>query len=406
MNKLDLSRRDDRGANRCPTICHVLHSLDVGGAELLAVQIAEQTLLDCRPVFLCLDEKGVLGERLEQQGMTVEVVGRKPGFDLPSVGRLRRFFEREEVDLVHAHQYGPFFYSSLARGVQVKFPILFTEHGRDYPDFRRTKRVIANRILLRRHDRVAAVGKHVKTALIENEGIAHGRIEVIYNGVEAGKFDAAGPRRAQVRRELGLRDSDVAIVQVARLNHLKDFGTAVHALAEVCSRNDCVRYVIIGEGERRRMIEAAVKRLGLQEKVQLLGLRHDVPRLLEGMDLFLLSSISEGIPLTVIEAMLAGLPGVATRVGGNSEVVVDGETGLLANPQDARDIAEKLLTLTDDESRRKKFGRCARERAMLMFQSTKMLESYSQLYCEMLKSAGWEGLTLCETDNSSKVPAR
>ncbi len=366
-----------------PTICHVLHTLDVGGAELLAKQFAFEFADRFRPVFLCLDAIGTLGEQFRERGVTVKVVGRNPGFDHQCARRIARFLREENVQLVHAHQYAPFFYSSLARIFNGNYPILFTEHGRDYPDYRRSKRVWANKLLLRRHDRVVAVGECVRSALIDYEGLSSSRVKVIYNGVDGNQFNPQRPSRKRVRKSLGLDDGEIAIVQVARLNRLKDYGTAILAMAQVCKAASNVKYFIVGEGEERSVIERSVQDLNLQERVRMLGLRNDVPNLLEGMDMFLLSSLTEGIPLTLIEAMFAQLPCIATRVGGIQECVVDGITGLVSAANQPDDLAEQLLSLVRSPATRLQMGERGRERAIGMFHSDRMFEEYECLYYEL-----------------------
>ncbi|MEX2174073.1 MAG: glycosyltransferase, partial [Pirellulaceae bacterium] len=162
-----------------PVVCQLVHTLNVGGAELLARQFAERARDEFDFVFVCLDSPGVMADELRADGFAVEVLGRRPGFDLACARRLLQVFRRYDVKLVHAHQYAPFFYSAIARLLGWrKLPIVFTEHGRDYPDFRRTKRVLANRCLLRASDRVIGVGECVRGALVANEGLRPERVEV------------------------------------------------------------------------------------------------------------------------------------------------------------------------------------------------------------------------------------
>src|SRR5262249_41513611 len=136
------------------TVCQVLHSLCVGGAEVLATRLARRLRSDYRFVFLCLDDLGSLGEELRREGFTVEVLGRRPGFDSRLIWRMACFLRREQVDLLHAHQYAPFFYGIAARLLWRRPPLLFTEHGRTFPDYPRSKRILANRLFLERRDRV------------------------------------------------------------------------------------------------------------------------------------------------------------------------------------------------------------------------------------------------------------
>ncbi len=165
-------RVDSRtGSAHRPTVCHVLHSLQVGGGETLARSIALRNAREFRFVFAVLDELGTLGQDLLERGFKVSVIGRRPGLDLGCARRLRELFRQERADVIHAHQYGPLLYSALARFPGRLTPILFTEHGRDFPDYRRWKRVWANRLLLSQEDRLIAVGDSVRRALIEYEGL-------------------------------------------------------------------------------------------------------------------------------------------------------------------------------------------------------------------------------------------
>jgi glycosyltransferase involved in cell wall biosynthesis len=369
----------------------VLHTLRVGGGEVLAHKFAVENSDEFRPVFALLDEVGTLGEELRREGCVVELIGRQPGFDIACARKLAKFFRRESVSVVHAHQYAPLFYSSLARLPSRRIPILFTEHGRDYPDYRRWKRVWANRFLTSGKDRFVAVGQYVRNALIKFEALPADRIDVIYNGRDLRVYSPVRSLRDEVRDELGLSHDAIVIIQVARLNRLKDYPTALRVMGRLKSESPKTVLVIVGEGEERQHVQSLVKELDLTASVRLLGERNDVSRLLQAADLFLLTSVSEGIPLTLIEAMAAALPCVATRVGGVPEIVSDGETGFLANPGDEHELARHILRLGADPQLRECAGRAAMARVLSRFDELPMLESYRQLYREMVsdRSRAW-----------------
>jgi glycosyltransferase involved in cell wall biosynthesis len=367
-----------------PIVCQLLHTLHVGGAEVLAARLARRLRDRVRFVFICLDELGTLGQQLRDEGFAVEVVGRRPGLDWRCACRLSRLLRRHGVQVVHAHQYTPFFYALATRLLFCSIPILFTEHGRHHPDYPRRKRMVVNRLMLRRRDRVVGVGEAVRQALIVNEGFPARRIEVVYNGIDEQAFRATGQDREAIRAEVGLAADDFVILQVARLDYLKDHGTAIRTLARVVPRMSRARLVLVGEGPEGPAIQDLVGQLGLKEHVRLLGLRQDVARLLRAADLFLLTSVSEGIPLTIIEAMCAGLPVVSTRVGGTGEVVLDGESGFLAPARDDGALAEAVLRLGGDPEWRLRLGVNGRERARALFSEARMAERYFRLYTEML----------------------
>jgi glycosyltransferase involved in cell wall biosynthesis len=350
-------------------------------------------------VFFCLDEVGPLGEALRSEGFVVEALDRRPGLDWAVGRRLRGLMRKHQVGLLHAHQYTPFFYAALARGwVGPRVPILFTEHGRHYPDPRKWKRILANQVLLGRGDRVTAVGQFVKDALVRNEGIKADRITVVPNGIEVERFLVTPAQRAaagaELRRGLGLSDDARIVLQVARFHPVKDHATAVRAFhlldtpGQAAPRAN-VHLVLVGDGERRGAIEQLVGELSLQDpsfrgRVHFLGVRTDIPRLTAGADVFMLSSLSEGISVTLLEAMAAGLPIAATAVGGNAEVVVDEETGLLAPRRDIRALATALGRLCDDEALRRRLGAAGLARVRLHFTQARMHEQYAALYEAML----------------------
>jgi glycosyltransferase involved in cell wall biosynthesis len=368
-----------------PTICQVLHSLAVGGAEVLADRLARRLSGRFRFVFVCLDELGELGESLRGDGVPVHVVDRKGGLDLGCARRLWRRLREENVDLVHAHQYTPFAYTLLARAWHRRPPILFHEHGRFHPDYPRRKRILFNRIMLRKPDRVVGVGNKVRDALIANEGIPADRVEVIYNGIPLEAYGNGEGERSAVREELGLFEGDFVLAQVARLDYLKDHLTAVRAIARCAASGPRIKLLLVGEGPERAAIEKEIAALGVHSSVRLLGLRQDVPRILAAADAGLLTSISEGIPLTVIEAMAAGLPVVSTDVGGVREVVLEGSTALLAPAGDDEALANSILKLASDPGLCRTLGTRGRERAFERFSEETMHENFARLYDEMLQ---------------------
>ncbi len=367
------------------TVGYVLHRMDRAGTEVLAGDLARRLGDRYRFVFLCLDGVGVLGEELASEGFVVTELGRRPGLDLKVAGRLRAAVRRHGIALLHAHQYTPFCYAALSRRLSAIPPILFTEHGRHYPDERKTKRVWANRWLLKPTDRVSAVGRFVKQALIDNEGIAENRVEVVYNGIDPDAFPPADDAsRADARRLIGVEDDIPLVMQVARFHPVKDHNTAVRAFARVVEDIPDARLCLVGDGAERPATEALAAELGIHDHVLFLGARNDVDKLLPGADVFLLSSLSEGVSVTLLESMATGLPIVATDVGGNGEVVTHDETGLLSPRGNDKALAENLITLLNAPDKRRMFGRAGRSRLLETFTQDRMHRQYADLYRRML----------------------
>ncbi|WP_425616576.1 glycosyltransferase [Anatilimnocola sp. NA78] len=375
-----LTMNDSLATSERPVVLQVLHSLEVGGAEILATRIARRLQHRYEFVFGCLDGLGTLGHELIGEGFRVEVLGRKAGLDVGCVRRLAQLAQSCRAGLIHAHQYTPFFYSRAPGWLGPRVPVLFTEHGRMHPDLPNRKRMLFNRLFLRSQDRVVAVGESVKTALVKNEGIPGNKIEVIYNGVRLDDFTTDASLREQMRSELGIRPQQPVAIQVARLDYLKDHSTAIRAAARVREQHPDFQLLLVGEGPERAKIEHEILERDLGATVRLLGLRSDVRQLLAAGDLFLLTSISEGIPVTLIEAMAARLPIVSTDVGGVAEVVLDGRNGWLAPAKNDEALATGILKVLRNPAQAQQLASAGAERAHDLFSEGQMHRSYATIY--------------------------
>lgn len=377
---LRLTPIDDR-----PTICHVIHALGVGGAEVLVDQMLRLLSEEFRCVVAVLDEIGEIGERLQQDGFTVAHLHRRPGIDRGCAKRLREFADREGAEMLHAHQYTPFFQSMLSRGLFGRRPVVFTEHGRHFPDVPSRKQMVVNRLMLRSCDRLIGCGSAVRQALIDNEGLPESRVEVIYNGVDLSAFGkpSAGARE-RIRAEFGFASTDFVAVLVARLHELKDHQTALRAVDEARRQIPGLRLLLAGDGDQRAAIEQTIQKRGLAQTVTLAGTRKDIADLLAASDVFLMSSISEGIPLTVIEAMAARRPVVSTSVGGIPELIEHGVTGLLAASGDSASLAAFLVELYRRPDHRERMANVAARYVVEKFSLNRMLNGYRDVYRDVL----------------------
>lgn len=369
-----------------PTICHVIHALGVGGAEVLVDQMLRLLSDEFRCVVAVLDEIGEIGERLQRDGFTVRFLNRQRGIDRGCAKRLREFADQEGAEILHAHQYTPFFQSMLSRGFFGRRPVVFTEHGRHFPDHPSRKRAIVNRLLLRNCDRLFGCGGAVRQALIDNEGLPQERIEVIYNGVDLASLSKPTTgAREHIRREFHFAETDFVAVLVARLHELKDHQTALRAVDAARKAIPGLRLLLVGDGNERPAIEQTLRTRGLEDCVTLAGTRKDVADLLAASDVFMMTSISEGIPLTIIEAMAARRPVVATAVGGLPELVEHGVTGFLAPARDDAQLAASLIELYRRPELRERMANVAAKRADGKFSLDGMLNGYRNVYREVLQ---------------------
>lgn len=377
-----------------PTIAQLLPTEARAGSDRLAVALARKLGDRYRFIFICMDEHGALGQKLDAQGFEVAYLPSGNDAGRSTVKSLRQCMRQHHVALIHAHQYSPFLCAAMARGVypslRRKPSILLTGHGRAFPDPCGLKRVVANRFLLTRHDRVTAVGQFAKQDLVAHEGIDERRIEVIYHGIDPSKFSSASRNgeaasiHREVRARLGVRPDAKLIIQVAQLQPEKDHVTAVAALAFVVRAVPDAVLVMVGDGvEKRRLIAKAVE-FGVANNIRMLGARSDVRRLMAAADVCLLSSLHEGVSVTLLAAMALSKPIVATDVGGNSEIVEHGRNGMLCRSSDARGIGHSLITLLRNVKMRSQMGRAGRTRLLQRFTHERMQAGYAHVYEQML----------------------
>ncbi len=377
---------------KSPKILFLVDDFSQGGAARVVETLIKGLSLDpCsrpgtsfRPLLACLDAVGEPGEDLRQQGVKVFYLRRRPGVDWGLIPRLAKLIRREDIALVHAHQYTAYFYGALAAILAGFVKVIFTEHGRHYPDRRKPLQVLLNKfILIPCTAAVTAVSKAVKQSLVTYEGIPPERIRTLLNGIEVERFRLAGDNLKQ-RARLGCKPAELLIGMVARLGQEKDHITLLQAMPLVCRQTPSARLLIIGDGPKRKELEQLASSLDLGDQVIFTGKRQDIPELLAMLDLVVLSSFYEGTSVSLLEAMAAGKAVIASRIGGNPQVVVEGESGLLFKPGDSRELAQKMVYLLADVSLRKQMGEQGRKRAEELFSGSQMVKKYEGLYHEIL----------------------
>ncbi|WP_437278635.1 glycosyltransferase [Sorangium sp. So ce375] len=369
-------------------VAHVVLSLNVGGLERVVLRLLDRMARDrFAPVVCALEEPGALAEELARLGVPLVVIPRGPGLDPGLPVRLAAWLRREGIRLVHTHNPGPHLYGALAAGFARAAALLggagprvvHTKHGRNYPKEKR--KVLVNRLAAALTDRVVAVSDDARAVALEVEHVDPAKVVTILNGVDTDVFRPGDAGAARAR--LGVPATGYHVGCVARLSPEKDHATLLDAFARLCAVRPDARLTLIGDGSERPALEAQAARLGLGGAVVFAGTRGDVAELLPAFDVFALASLTEGISLTLIEAAAAGLPIVATRVGGNPEIVLEGETGLLVPPGAPETLAAALEAVAV-RGDRAEMGLRGRARVMERFGLDRMARAYEDLYDEVL----------------------
>jgi L-malate glycosyltransferase len=360
-----------------PSVLQVVLSLNPGGTERLVLELVERLAGESRQAVCCLDEAGAWGEALESDGTPVRSLRRQPGFHPWLAKRLAAAARDVRADVLHCHQYSPFVYGALARFLRPGLRVVFTEHGRlsDAPPSR--KRRLLNPVIAHAASKIASVSHDLKRHMVA-EGLPEDRIEVVHNGIELGP-EPASHAAADLRRRLDLPGDALIVGTVARLDPVKHLQTLVEAAAQLANRGRQVHVLVIGDGPERDRLERETRTRRLEHAVHFLGHRDDARTWLPGLDVYVNSSVSEGISLTILEAMAAGLPTVATAVGGTPEIVT-GEVGLLVPARDPSAVASALEVLADQPSVRATLGRAARARVAEHFTIETMTARYLRMY--------------------------
>ncbi len=344
-------------------ILHLINGLGTGGAEMLVVDLADAMRRHGHQVRIaCLaDVPGVPREKAERLGLDVTVLGRhrydpRQPFALARVGR--------GADVVHAHLFPSFYWAAVA---PMRTPVLFTEHNTWNRRMENPLLRLIDKFIYRRLDKVIAISDGTAEVLAGHLGVDASAYPVVLNGISDGLVEGPAAKRAEGGRRI--------IIVASLENRRKNINRAVRTVADVPGST----LTIVGEGEDRDEIEACVAELGLQDRVQLVGSRSDVPDLLRAHDLFLSTSHVEGFGLAAGEGMAVGLPVVAPRIPGISEVVTHNVSGLLFDPQDPAEPARSVNAVFDDRELADRLARDARIEAA-KFTIDKCASSYEEYY--------------------------
>lgn len=380
-----------RLSNKPPLIAHIVHRLDTGGLENGLVNLINNLPGDrYRHAVVCLTDYSGFRDRIERPDVEVIVLHKKEGKYPSLYGPLWKVIRQLRPDIVHTRNLATLEAQIPAYVFGVPHRI-HGEHGRDVSDLygkNRTYNMLRRGIRPLIH-RYITVSRDLRDWLHETVGVPLQRISQIYNGVDIRRFSPAVHGSFEGAEPGFLKGDAVVIGTVGRMSAVKDQVTLVKAFLALLDSEpgarDFLRLMVIGDGPVRGEVQALLQQAGAASLAWLPGDRSDIPELLRAMDVFVLPSLGEGISNTILEAMSTGLPVVATRVGGNAELVREAETGALVNPGDAGALAAALGTYIRDKALRMRQGAAARTRVEQCFSLETMVEGYLHAYDQLLQ---------------------
>lgn len=361
-------------------IIHVMNGLGIAGMEVgVAKLVNRQDPARFAPLLCCLEFASDDARGLVDPKIPIVVLGKRTGIDPTIVSKLVRLFRRERPHIVHSHNWATFLYTVVAAKL-TRVPVLIHgEHG--YEDHRAVmRRLGAKQFLARQVTRLTTVSSHLERLLIERWNVPPERVTFIPNGIDLDRFPLNGDSQS-LRREFGLAPEHRVITSIGRFVPVKDFPMLIRAFASVFAQHPESRLLLVGSGDREDLVCLADV-LGVRDAVLFPGSRLDVPALLALTDVYVNSSRIEGMSNTILEAMAAARPVVATDAGGNSELVREAENGFLVPPGDDSALAARVQQLLESSAMRSAMGRAGRRIVERHHSITRTVDAYNNMYLE------------------------
>lgn len=372
-------------------VLHLIETGGPGGAETVLLNLVKNLDSSRFRSVVGILRKGWLYDELRKTEAETVVLKSSASCDVSLLLAIIKAARGKTINLMHSHLPDMNFYSCLA-GKLIRVPVLATYHG--MVDMKKSLKGLLKYFTVgTTATKIVSVSNYLNEELSGLVGFGPHKIVTIYNGID---FDESDPfsNKADVekkKRELGLGDAEFLVGMVANLRKAKGYEYFIRSAAIVKHSCPSVKFIVIGEEDKeiKRRLNEEIAELDLSHQVHFLGFRKDVATILKMLDVFALSSVSEGFSLVTVEAMACGRPVVATEAGALKEIVTDGKTGFLVPPRDDRALAERIILLLKDKALAKRVGDAASREVKAKFHLAGMIRKYEDLYCECLKHSRW-----------------
>jgi len=362
-------------------VLFVIDELDIGGTEQQILELVKRLDRDRYVPMVACFRPGRVSKEIEAAGIRVFTLRKRAKLDLRLIGGLVELMRRQRIDIVQTYLFTANTWARLA-AIIARVPVIVSSE-RNVDMWEERFKPVIGRFLDRFTYRTTGNSQAVKDYLVK-KGLAADKVDVVYNGVDPERFEDEPVTPGVTRSELGISPHHSVVGLLARLEPQKDPLNFLRAAAIVVKKVPTASCLVIGGGSLQPELEREAQALGLGDRVTFTGPRRDVARLLAACDVSVISSVKEGMSNSIMESMAAGKPMVATRVGGNAELIADGETGFLVPPRDPGALAEAIERILEDPALAKAMGHQARVRIAERFSVAAMVRSMERLYGEAL----------------------
>lgn len=378
-------------------ILYIIGSLGMGGAERQLLYLVQgiARLADVTVVSLSRSDVRLLPEFERLAGVQTVLCRKRLGLDPMLIPRLVAVLRRERPVIVHTYLRTAGYWGRVAAyfaGVPIR---VASERNVEIERGRLAN--LLDRMLASVTDRVVVNATAIRDHLITVEGIDSARIEVIHNGVPASQA-LLEPELRTARRDLGIEKFEYVVAFIGRLVPQKNPGLFLEMAQAVLQSGLKCGFVLVGDGPMRISLREQAHNLGIEESIRFIGVRNDVPRILRVVDLLVLTSDWEGLPNVILEALAAGVPAVATNVGGVGELLTDGITGYVVPPRDLSTLVDRVIGLLSDRGFRVVCGRRGREYVESHFSISGMVDNTVALYNRLLRIRGLPEMPLVQSE--------
>ncbi|MEC4678698.1 MAG: glycosyltransferase [Nitrospirota bacterium] len=366
-------------------IAFLVHTYGFGGLENMVTNLINHLDPDYfTSTIISFAPLKPLNNRVDPSRVRVISLNKKRGNNPLLIYKIYQLLKKVEADIVQTHNWGTALEGILGAKLARTQGIIHAERGTIEE---KPRNIVLQRFLWGLAHQVLSVSEIHRKKLTRIVGFPHAQIKAIANGVDTEKFSPTPKIKNEIRAKLGLKKDGICIGTVGSLRTVKNQMLLINACKTILPRFDQVEVLIVGEGPLKAQLIQAVSRLGFSKEIHFVGAQTNIPEIMNALDIFVLPSLSEGMPNAVLEAMACGIANIATEVGGVPEVIENNKNGIMIASEDQNALVQSLSHLIEDQNHRKTLGAEGRKKMLSHFNLKKMVLAYEELYRSLLQKA-------------------